>query len=72
MLKKQTVHLRISEDMKAELALAAKRQNRTVSNLVHTVLTEWLLSDDNKVIRTYTGKPIKAPIDYVKAGGEDE
>lgn len=59
MLKKQTVHLRVTEEMRTELDLAAKRQNRTVSNLVNTVLSEWLESDKNQLVRMYNGKPVK-------------
>jgi predicted HicB family RNase H-like nuclease len=39
--KKPTVLVRFQPELKAALELAAKEQNRSLSNLVETAMTEW-------------------------------
>ena len=47
-MKTETLHMRISQELKDRLAVAAKEEKRTVSNFVLMVLEVWMEKEKKK------------------------
>ena len=47
-MKTETLHMRISQELKDRLVVAAKEEKRTVSNFVMMVLEVWMEKEKKK------------------------